>query len=212
MPGTSSDPGFVPTLLNVSFIVFALFLAPYFDPPVLALAWAVAAGGIAQLVFSCAHEADRHARTAATEPEDAGVWRVMKQITFAADPRRLGRPDLADHQHDLRLVPGFRQRFVDVLRRPADGIPDRGTRRRTRPDPASFAVAQPLERQCRRILAPARLGTTPVPAARTAFCRRARGDFRTLDRRVVPVWQVRRARRTDDAASAGRLFGRTNRT
>ncbi len=42
-----SIPAFVPTLLNVSFIVFALFLAPYFDPPVLALAWAVAAGGVA---------------------------------------------------------------------------------------------------------------------------------------------------------------------
>jgi putative peptidoglycan lipid II flippase len=44
-------PAFTPTLLNVSFIVAALFLAPYFDPPVLVLAWAVFAGGILQLAF-----------------------------------------------------------------------------------------------------------------------------------------------------------------
>ena len=36
-----SVPAFVPTLLNVSMIVFALFLTPYFDPPIMALGWAV---------------------------------------------------------------------------------------------------------------------------------------------------------------------------
>ena len=36
-----SVPAFVPTLLNLSMIVFALFLTPYFDPPVMALGWAV---------------------------------------------------------------------------------------------------------------------------------------------------------------------------
>ena len=46
-----SVPAFTPTLLNVSFIVFSLFLAPYFDPPVLALAWAVFVGGVLQLAF-----------------------------------------------------------------------------------------------------------------------------------------------------------------
>ena len=44
-------PAFTPTLLNVSFIVAALFLTPYFDPPVLVLAWAVFAGGVLQLAF-----------------------------------------------------------------------------------------------------------------------------------------------------------------
>lgn len=34
-----SVPAFVPTLLNVSMIIFALFLTPYFDPPVMALGW-----------------------------------------------------------------------------------------------------------------------------------------------------------------------------
>ena len=46
-----SVPAFTPVLLNVSFIVFALWAAPHFDPPVLALAWAVFAGGVLQLAF-----------------------------------------------------------------------------------------------------------------------------------------------------------------
>jgi putative peptidoglycan lipid II flippase len=44
-------PAFTPTLLNVAFIVAALFLAPYFDPPVMVLAWAVFAGGVLQLAL-----------------------------------------------------------------------------------------------------------------------------------------------------------------
>jgi putative peptidoglycan lipid II flippase len=36
-----SIPAFAPTFLNISMIGFALFAAPYFHPPVLALAWAV---------------------------------------------------------------------------------------------------------------------------------------------------------------------------
>ncbi len=44
-------PAITPTLLNVAFIVGALFLAPYFDPPALVLAWAVLAGGILQLAL-----------------------------------------------------------------------------------------------------------------------------------------------------------------
>jgi len=44
-------PAITPALLNVSFIVAAVFFADRFDPPVLALAWAVFAGGILQLAF-----------------------------------------------------------------------------------------------------------------------------------------------------------------
>lgn len=44
-------PAFGPVWLNVAFIVAALFFAPYFDPPVMVLAWAVFVGGILQLVF-----------------------------------------------------------------------------------------------------------------------------------------------------------------
>jgi putative peptidoglycan lipid II flippase len=44
-------PAITPALLNVAFIVGAAFLAGYFDPPILVLAWAVFAGGVLQLVF-----------------------------------------------------------------------------------------------------------------------------------------------------------------
>ena len=46
-----SVPAFTPTLLNLSFIGFALVAAPWFDPPVMALAWAVFFGGLLQLGF-----------------------------------------------------------------------------------------------------------------------------------------------------------------
>ncbi len=44
-------PAFTPVLLNLSIIGAALFLAPYCDPPVLALAWGVLIGGVAQLAL-----------------------------------------------------------------------------------------------------------------------------------------------------------------
>jgi putative peptidoglycan lipid II flippase len=46
-----SVPAVTPALLNVSFIVGALFFADQFDPPVLVLAWAVFLGGLAQLAY-----------------------------------------------------------------------------------------------------------------------------------------------------------------
>src|SRR5688572_8657695 len=46
-----SVPALTPSLLNVAFIVGAVFFAERFDPPVLVLAWAVFAGGLLQLAF-----------------------------------------------------------------------------------------------------------------------------------------------------------------
>jgi putative peptidoglycan lipid II flippase len=71
-------PAFTPTLLNLAFIVGALFLAPYFDPPVLVLAWAVFAGGVLQLAFQVPYLARigmlPRPRFA---PRDPGVRRVL---------------------------------------------------------------------------------------------------------------------------------------
>lgn len=47
-------PAFTPVLLNVSIIGAAVFLAPYIDPPIVALAWGVLIGGVAQLAFQIA--------------------------------------------------------------------------------------------------------------------------------------------------------------
>lgn len=44
-------PAVTPVLLNLAFIAMALLAAPYFDPPVLALAWAVFIGGVLQLAL-----------------------------------------------------------------------------------------------------------------------------------------------------------------
>ena len=44
-------PAFTPVFLNISLIVAALFISPYFETPVLALAWGVLLAGIVQLLF-----------------------------------------------------------------------------------------------------------------------------------------------------------------
>ena len=44
-------PAFTPVLLNIAFIGMALFAAPSFTQPVLALGWAVFLGGVLQLAF-----------------------------------------------------------------------------------------------------------------------------------------------------------------
>jgi len=47
-------PAFTPVLLNLSVIGAALWLSRYVDPPVVALAWGVFIGGVAQLAFQVA--------------------------------------------------------------------------------------------------------------------------------------------------------------
>ncbi|MFV2059666.1 MAG: murein biosynthesis integral membrane protein MurJ [Gammaproteobacteria bacterium] len=49
--GRFAIPAFTPVLLNISFILAALFLAPQMDRPVVALAWGVFVAGIVQLSF-----------------------------------------------------------------------------------------------------------------------------------------------------------------
>ncbi|MGM3172670.1 murein biosynthesis integral membrane protein MurJ [Dickeya lacustris] len=50
-----SVPAFAPTLLNISMIGFALLGARWFNPPVMALGWAVVVGGILQLGYQLPH-------------------------------------------------------------------------------------------------------------------------------------------------------------
>ncbi|MPS49901.1 murein biosynthesis integral membrane protein MurJ [Methylobacillus sp.] len=74
-----SVPAFTPVWLNIAFIVAALFFAPYFDPPVMVLAWAVFAGGVLQLVFQLPF-----LRKIGMLPKlhfdfrDEGVWRILR--------------------------------------------------------------------------------------------------------------------------------------
>ncbi|MFN7086211.1 MAG: murein biosynthesis integral membrane protein MurJ [Burkholderiales bacterium] len=88
-------PAFTPVLLNLSFIAFALWAAPYFDPPVMALAWAVFCGGVLQLAF----QAPFLLRIGMLprlrlDLGDAGVWRVMRQMGPAVFGVSIGQVSL----------------------------------------------------------------------------------------------------------------------
>ena len=74
-----SVPAFTPVLLNVAMIAGALWLTPFFHPPVLALAWAVALGGVLQLAFQVPHLMRLKLLPRFTlNFHDEGVWRILK--------------------------------------------------------------------------------------------------------------------------------------
>lgn len=74
-----SVPAFTPTLLNLSFIAFALYAAPYFDPPIMALAWAVVVGGVLQLAFQVPFLARlKLLPRFSLGKRDEGVWRITR--------------------------------------------------------------------------------------------------------------------------------------
>lgn len=74
-----SVPAFAPTLLNVSMIGFSLFAVPYFDVPIMALAWAVVVGGVLQLVYQLPHlKKIGMLVLPRINLKDSGVWRVLK--------------------------------------------------------------------------------------------------------------------------------------
>lgn len=74
-------PALTPALLNLSFIGMALYAAPLFERPVLALAWAVAIGGALQLAFQLPFLA-RIGMLARPRWgwRDSGVRRVLRQM------------------------------------------------------------------------------------------------------------------------------------
>ena len=69
--GRFTIPALAPALLNVSFIVAALLVAPHLERPVMALAWGALVGGVLQLALQ---------------------WPVLQRIGYALAPRL----DLAD--------------------------------------------------------------------------------------------------------------------
>ncbi len=74
-----SVPAFTPVVLNLCLIAGALLLAPYFHPPVLALAWAVALGGVLQLAFQVPFLRQiKLLPRLRLDFHDAGVWRILK--------------------------------------------------------------------------------------------------------------------------------------
>lgn len=49
--GKFSVPAFTPTILNIVWLLFMVYLRKYFNPQITAIAWAVFVGGILQLLF-----------------------------------------------------------------------------------------------------------------------------------------------------------------
>ncbi len=74
-------PAFTPVLLNVAIIGAAIFLAPHIDPPIVALAWGVAIGGVAQLAFQVVPLARIGMLPKLKwNPRDPGVRRVLRMM------------------------------------------------------------------------------------------------------------------------------------
>jgi putative peptidoglycan lipid II flippase len=83
--GSFKAPAFTPVLLNLSFIAFAVLVAPHLERPILALAWAVFFGGLAQLLFQIPFL--KHIGVMPRprwDPRDEGVIRVLKLMVPAA--------------------------------------------------------------------------------------------------------------------------------
>jgi putative peptidoglycan lipid II flippase len=80
-------PAFTPVLLNLSIIGAALFLAPLCDPPILALAWGVLIGGVAQLALQV-----RPLMAIAMLPRPRFDWRDdgVRRVLLAMGPAVLG--------------------------------------------------------------------------------------------------------------------------
>ena len=83
--GSFKAPAFTPVLLNVSFIACALWLAPHMERPIVAMAWAVFAGGVVQLAFQVPFLLRigmwPRIRWA---PRDEGVRRILRLMAPAA--------------------------------------------------------------------------------------------------------------------------------
>ena len=76
--GRFAVPAFTPVLLNLSLILCAVFLRPYMDQPVMALAWAVLIAGVAQLTFQLPFLAKERLLVAPkVNTRDPGVRKIL---------------------------------------------------------------------------------------------------------------------------------------
>jgi putative peptidoglycan lipid II flippase len=83
--GSFKAPAFTPVLLNLSFIAFAVLAAPHLQQPILALAWAVFFGGLAQLAFQIPFlKRIGMLPRPQWDPRDEGVIRILKLMAPAA--------------------------------------------------------------------------------------------------------------------------------
>jgi putative peptidoglycan lipid II flippase len=78
-------PAFTPVLLNVAMVAMALWAAPYFDPPIAVLGWAVFLGGALQLALQVPSlKRIGMLPRFAVDWKDEGVRRILKLMAPAA--------------------------------------------------------------------------------------------------------------------------------
>ena len=163
-------PAFTPVLLNLSFIGFALFLVPYFDPPITALAWAVFVGGVLQLVFQLPWLAKQgFLNLPKLDFKNSAVNRVIKQMTpavFAASVTQISLVINTIFASYLQSGSITWMYYADRMTELPTGV--LGV--------ALGTILLPtLSKYAARILQAARLGPAPVlPAGRA--CRAGAGD------------------------------------
>lgn len=82
--GRFAVPAFTPALLNLSFILSALYLTPFFEPPIMALGLAILLGGIAQLAFQIPFLLRLKLWPKLKwRPNDPGVIRILRKMAPA---------------------------------------------------------------------------------------------------------------------------------
>ena len=141
-------PAFTPVLLNLSFIAASLFLAPYLEQPIYAMAIAVFVGGLLQVAIQIPalvkigmlprlsiNPAMRPARRAAC----AACCKKMGPAVFAVSAAQISLMI----NTSIAVAPGRGQHFLAVVCGPPDGIPDRHAGR----GPGHHLAAQPVESQ-----------------------------------------------------------------
>lgn len=184
-----SVPAFTPTLLNVAMIAFAVLLTPYFNPPIMALAWGVLAGGLAQLLYQLpALKKIGMLVLPRLNLKDAGVWRVLKQMLPAILGVSVSQISLIINTIFASfLVAGSVSwmYYADRLMELPSGV--LGVALGT----ILLPTCQDLRQQGPRgILADPRLGPAPVFPAGAAVHLGLGHPCRAADRCALSIWQV----------------------
>ena len=204
-------PAFTSVVLNVVMIVFAAWISPHFEQPVIALAIGVFVGGILQVVMQVpALLRLRLLRWPRWNLQHEAVRRIGALMGPAIIGSSMGQ--LSVHaEHGDRLAARRRQHDVAVLRRSPGRVSARRFQHRARDRDPAEPVGASRAGDAGGVRRDARLGAAAgLPDRDSGVGRdaRARG---AADRRDLPPRQVHGLRRRHDAARADGVLARAAR-